>query len=167
MCATERFKDALLLAESCSASSGMRVHMEPAGQVKLKGKEGETGIFRPSLEKASSFSYEAAPFLAGREADLETADEFLRARCCSSPDPECPLVLVVKGAAGMGKTGLLMNIGRRVMTQELRLDVRPRVIQISSHMSSIPFRICHSILEKLLLMDGEDNAPHLCCLEVS
>mmetsp|Transcript_3596 Transcript_3596/g.8578 ORF Transcript_3596/g.8578 Transcript_3596/m.8578 type:complete len:1140 (-) Transcript_3596:2301-5720(-) len=136
-----------------------RIHLVPAGMVKLKGKAKEVSVYSPEVKQVfrMSNSFSSKVEILGREEELSTAVGFILADRKS----ECVKnIMIMEGTTGIGKTSLLQSAVLRAMKSS-NGDVPKVVFCQASIQSSSRFHLCHAILGTLLSNDPHDPVAKL------
>ena len=173
---TEEFTSSLLSTSDVSS----KIAMVPVCSTMLKGKQAEVSLYAPkvgcrrqSLEIATSTIY-AVPHLVDRESHIASMVKFISSFFTNSNSaqqqqqqqqqqhqPE-PGIMVIEGQVGIGKSSLLSYVHHKAIpdiggAQSLLVRALPH---------SAPFSLCSQFLQKLLELDGEEEASTFSRLEV-
>lgn len=161
---THDFQAQLLRSENLT---GARIKF--AGTVMVKGKDQEHTVYAPIVVKDSLVLAETPSFtiLFGRENEIKQIEKFLLQRFSSDNKllAGAPQLLVIEGMVGLGKSSIINHIVREILPS-LQGSIVPRCCHLQASSSSVPFGVCHQILQETLEKAGEADAAVFSRLEV-
>ena len=132
------------------------LQLQPAGAIKLKGKQGENTVFKPlaAPEASAASMRNRGANIVGRQPELDLLLQTFR----SVQAGRAGVVLIlVEGGAGIGKSA----IAEKLIWDALQPQHATKWLLLRGHESSVPFEMCRNILKWLLELDGEAEAADL------